>query len=269
MDPIVADYLREKADALRRHENALRTDAPDSVHQARVAVRKIRSALCVFGADGPAARELDERLQEWGQILGRARDAEVIRESLRTRVNEVMADDGAGEVAELADQLDRRLAEEYEHARTAVVEHLDSPAHVAMLNGLAAVTAPDHAGCLVSRTTPRTDEDRAKWLVAAARAAREEFQEKGRRIAAARADDAWHRARRAARRARYAADRATAPATGEPRREARTHAKQLTTAQRRPGMHHDQATLTAWLKREHARSARTREERIAFDILLG
>ena len=41
-------YLREQADRLRRFDPLVRRDAPDSVHQMRVASRRLRSVLPAY-----------------------------------------------------------------------------------------------------------------------------------------------------------------------------------------------------------------------------
>ncbi|MBE1877705.1 CHAD domain-containing protein [Myceligenerans pegani] len=293
MDPVVAEYLREKAGALRRHQDAVRTDVPDSVHQARVAVRKIRSALRVFAADEPGAGSLGSRLQEWGRVLGRARDAEVFRELLRTRVSAMKADDAGGpEVADLADRLDGRLADEYERARTAVVELLDTPGHVALLADLDAfIGAPGESAAEPSCPAPGDPaghardarrpagavrgrppaSDEARRLVAAARSARKRFvtleRKAGQRTGTA-ADVAWHRARRAAKRARYAAELVADAVPGEPGRKARDHAKRLKKVQSHLGARQDDVALRDWLEQERSRAKSDGEDLAPYDTLL-
>ncbi|GAB3171565.1 hypothetical protein GCM10027059_40120 [Myceligenerans halotolerans] len=269
MDPVVAEYLREKADALRRHEDAVRADVPDSVHQARVAVRKIRSALRVFAADEPGADPLSSRLQEWGRVLGKARDAEVFRELLRSRVSAALDDDGAPAVADLAAQLDRELAHEYERARTAVVDLLDTPGHVALLADLDQLIEASAGGSALGR---RPTGDEARRLVAAARSARKRFaklERKADKRTGAAADVAWHRARRAAKRARYAAELVAEAVSGKPSRNARDHAKRLKKVQSRLGARQDEVALRAWLEQERSRAESDGEDLAPYDTLLG
>jgi CHAD domain-containing protein len=72
--------VQEQVDELLRWDRAVRADADDAVHQMRVTIRKIRSLL----ADSQESFEssdnawiLDE-LRELGNVLGAARDAEVL-----------------------------------------------------------------------------------------------------------------------------------------------------------------------------------------------
>jgi CHAD domain-containing protein len=62
-------------------------DDPEPVHQARVAVRRLRSHLRSFAPilDRTWAAELAERLRWWGDALGEARDADVLGAQLRER----------------------------------------------------------------------------------------------------------------------------------------------------------------------------------------
>ena len=60
------------------------TDDPEPLHQARVAVRRIRSALTWFDPylEPEAAIRFEDTLQRFGQILGEARDRDVFIEEL-------------------------------------------------------------------------------------------------------------------------------------------------------------------------------------------
>lgn len=73
--------IAEQVEQLLMWDRAVRADAPDSVHQMRVAARKIRSLLQSaeqLGASYDAW--ILEELRELGQVLGIARDAEVLAE---------------------------------------------------------------------------------------------------------------------------------------------------------------------------------------------
>jgi CHAD domain-containing protein len=54
-------------------------DEPDAVHRLRASVRRLRSVLAAFRRylDKEATAELRDRLKEWGDVLGMARDLEV------------------------------------------------------------------------------------------------------------------------------------------------------------------------------------------------
>src|SRR5271170_3734851 len=86
---VVLAYLRIHAHALKTLEPAVRAGEFDSVHQMRVATRRLRAALRTFGQVIPHADSLPlaAELQWLGRTLGRARDDEVLsgllRDSLR------------------------------------------------------------------------------------------------------------------------------------------------------------------------------------------
>ena len=86
----VADVVRgsiaQSYDRLIGNQSALRAgDDPESVHQARVATRRLRSDLRTFGAfvDTAWSSDLRAELQWLGSELGLVRDLEVQRDRLR------------------------------------------------------------------------------------------------------------------------------------------------------------------------------------------
>ncbi|MET1022378.1 MAG: CYTH and CHAD domain-containing protein [Arthrobacter sp.] len=82
-------YLGQQVETLKKHDPGVREDAPDSVHQFRVAARRIRSTLAVFRklADSGAAGTLGSELQWLAGTVGEARDNEVIQARLLARVD--------------------------------------------------------------------------------------------------------------------------------------------------------------------------------------
>lgn len=108
--PYLADVVTACLQALLANAHALiaagaNTDAglPDSefVHQARVAVRRLRSALRTLRTQVGRRRFviLNEALREAGQVLGAARDRDVFVEETLERINTVVAVDEAGKAA--------------------------------------------------------------------------------------------------------------------------------------------------------------------------
>ena len=73
-------YLREQAETIVRGDLSVRQDAPDAVHQMRVAIRRMRSALQAYGRviDRSVTRELTTELRWLAGVLGDARDLEVL-----------------------------------------------------------------------------------------------------------------------------------------------------------------------------------------------
>src|SRR3954447_25385543 len=81
-------YLRDRVDDLITQDPLVRVDAPDAVHQMRVGCRRLRAVLAAFrpvveAEEAPGANEpLRAELQWLGEVLGGARDSEVVRDRL-------------------------------------------------------------------------------------------------------------------------------------------------------------------------------------------
>lgn len=182
------------AELCSQAEAVLQAQAGDieEVHRSRVAIRRLRSALRVFEpllSDPQAARETGAELQWLGALLGEVRDRQVQR-------------------ARFADHdldtafLEQRLYDEQVQCEKALRHALRSRRFGALRERLGAWShhTPVRAASEVSL------EDCAR---SAARKAR-------RRLRAAHTDAELHRARKAAKRARYAAE-----LVGHPRRAER------------------------------------------------
>ena len=77
---VVLGYVRDQVAAIWRYDPLVRRDAPDAVHQMRVATRRARSALQAFGGiiEREATRPLCAELKWLAAALGPARDGEVL-----------------------------------------------------------------------------------------------------------------------------------------------------------------------------------------------
>jgi CHAD domain-containing protein len=86
---LVGAYVAEQCDVLATNDIGLRTGAP-VVHKTRVAARRLRSTLRVFGdvVDTAPAEELNDELAWYAELLGQVRDREV----LNTRLTNLVAD---------------------------------------------------------------------------------------------------------------------------------------------------------------------------------
>jgi CHAD domain-containing protein len=133
--------LSASVDHLVRADPVLRVSPnADAVHDARVAVRKLRSHLRTFApvTDRTWAGELDEQLRWLGDVLGAARDADVLVAGLAERV-------------ELLPSTDRRHAEQVlapfrarrDGAYQNLARALRDPAYAKLLDAaIAAASAP-------------------------------------------------------------------------------------------------------------------------------
>ena len=228
---VVLAYLRIQAHALTTLEPRVRADEFDSVHQMRVATRRLRAALRTFGQVIPRTdgEHLVAELQWLGRVLGAARDDEVLSAHLRDTLLPTPPELLIGPVQA---RVQGHYAPRRAAAHTALLAALDSPRYHRLLAELDRVTAGPARGTQAGAPA-------CEVLPAAVRRA---FRQANRRMRGARRtpagparDAALHRTRRSARRARYAAEAAT-PAIGT---KARRFARQMKQVQSVLGDHHD------------------------------
>ncbi|GAA3436382.1 CYTH and CHAD domain-containing protein [Kutzneria kofuensis] len=132
-EPKAADritaYVRQQVAELRRQDLRVRQDAEDSVHQMRVASRRIRSILQAY----KGSRSLREELRWLGGVLGEARDLEVLREHLQAEVDALPAELVLGNVRQ---RLTETFAPREQAARAEVLETLRSKRYFTLLDRL-------------------------------------------------------------------------------------------------------------------------------------
>jgi CHAD domain-containing protein len=248
---VVLGYLREQAGAMTRLDPLVRRDEPDSVHQMRVATRRLRSALQSFGTVlRPADTEhLRGELRWLGGVLGEARDHEILYQRLQARLRQTPAELIMGPVAA---RLQRHFAPLQAAVRQAVLEALDSDRYVALLDELDRLLADPPLTPAAGR--PAAGE-LAEAVARTHRRVRKRMRRAGRAPAGRDREIALHEARKAAKRARYAAE-AVRPVVGAP---ARRFAKQHKRLQTVLGDHQD-AVITRGVLRDLAVRAHLAEE---------
>lgn len=260
---------------LIRHDPAVRLgEDPESVHQARVATRRLRSDLRTFGPvlDPAWTEGLRQELGWVAELLGGVRDTDVLLARSRSRAGELAADDAEPAAALLA-----RLEDHRERAHAALVAGLGSARYIELLDRLVeAAAAPAFLGqtwvsCAPVGSRPAGgpagggDDDgveRGAELGPASRLddlAADVLPQLVRRPwrALARAvdelgddpsDEDLHRVRIHAKRCRYAAEAAT-PVVG---RRAQRLAQAVAGVQEVLGDFHDAVVAEAWLRRAAA-----------------
>ena len=117
-----------------RHDSGVRIgDDPEDVHQARVGTRRLRSDLQTFESllDAEWLTELVVELKWLGGALGEVRDADVLLERLRRQAASLPQADAPG-----AATLVRRLVQQREVARAALLEAMAGPRYVELLDRL-------------------------------------------------------------------------------------------------------------------------------------
>jgi CHAD domain-containing protein len=205
-------YCRAQVDELFRVDPHVRLDTEDAVHRMRVASRRLRSALATFRPvlDRGAGDPLREELRWLGSALGEARDLEVLAEHLSARLEQVRRQDptlvtaGAGE--QLAAELQRRRGQALVGAR----EALDSDRYLDLLDRLEAFSA---APPLTRRAGTQARPLLRRRLLADCRRVLDRAAAAD-RLDGAEQEAALHEVRKAAKRARYAAE-AMRPELGE------------------------------------------------------
>src|SRR4051794_4315787 len=228
---VVLSYLRRQQEKLRTQDIQVRLDAPDGIHQMRVATRRIRSALTtfkpLFAAD--VIRPLGAELKWLAGELGAARDAEGLRDRVRAAIEEGSQDGNAGGVSQDADS---ELERTYRHAHDRVLGELNGERYHRLLSALAGLTgrpaftgqAAVAAGTVLPRRVTRS-YGRLRRLVKAANA-EPGGVERG---------ELLHEARKAAKRARYAGE-SVSPVFGP---DATAFAEAMERVQEALGEHHD------------------------------
>jgi CHAD domain-containing protein len=237
---LLHDRLVEQHRDLVAAEAAVRQRVPEGIHDLRVAMRRIRSALASFRpiVDARVTDPLRDELRWAGGRLGEARDAEVVAERIVTLLDEVAVDTPP----EVLDRLRDRVHADAAAVRDVAVETLDSERYAAALLLLDAVTT----------RPPFTEaaERKARPL------ARRRLRREARRVLEL-ADEAWatadpaahaeqlHDVRKRAKRLRYAAE-ACVPVLGD---DAAAVAQAGLRIQTTLGTHHDEIVTRAALRR--------------------
>ena len=120
---------------------AVRRNLPDSVHQVRVAARRLRSNLRTFDPllDHEWAVGLEEELAWLADEMGMIRDSEVLEVRLLTHAKELQSDDAVLATDAIRTHLERRI----ETARAGAMAALRSDRHTYLIEDLVdAVRAP-------------------------------------------------------------------------------------------------------------------------------
>lgn len=237
---VVLAYLDAQARELRRYDPLVRRDAPDAVHQMRVAARRMRSALQAFGrvVDREATRELIAELKWVAGELSGARDAEVMAERVAKLLAQVPDELKLGPVdAAVTRAFERRGAD----TRTVGLTALDSDRYLALHDRIDALLADPP---LTARASRKAKRELPKSIRRAYRRVESRMTEAHRQPAGNDRDRALHETRKAAKRLRYAIE-AVEPALGKSAARLR---KRLKSVQNLLGEHQDVAVLRPVLR---------------------
>jgi len=187
-------YLNTQIDRITAGDVALR-HGEDPIHDTRVAIRRLRSTLRVFGKlfDESASGDLDNELKWYAALLGDVRDCQV---QLRRFSDALDAMPDQLILGPVRARIRNDLQAVELPARTQLSEAMDSERYAALM-----------AVLRQWRTRPPVDQDITTQALK--RRARRAQRKADRRLSSAlqSGDDALlHRARKAAKRARYAGE---------------------------------------------------------------
>ncbi len=252
-DATLADVVRAaiaaSAARLMRHDPGVRLgDDAEDVHQARVATRRLRSDLRTFRdlLDPDWMDGVRTELGWLAGLLGAVRDADVLLMRLRSHCARLPEGD-----AKAAAGLLRRLEDEREADRQALLEAMDSTRYSQLLDAVVAAAAaptfaepPDAApGGAEAPPDPRTTRA-ATFLPQLVRRPWRHLKRAVDALGPAPSDEALHEVRIRAKRCRYAAE-AAAPLAGKP---ATRFADEVAELQGVLGDFHDAIVAEAWLR---------------------
>jgi CHAD domain-containing protein len=254
----ILGHLAEQVEAIVAGDARVRADEDEAVHDMRVGSRRLRSALTSFRPflDQRRTEPLRDELKWLGQELGRLRDTEVLSERLLALVGEEPSELVLGPVAE---RIELELRHQQQDDREAVLVALDSDRYLDLLDDLHELV--DDPPWSDRRPTKRRMRGRVAHafhrMDARADAVPDEEGEAR--------NAALHELRKAAKRARYAAE-ATVPRFGKDASRAASRAEDL---QDVLGEHQDSIRSQEVLRRLGVTAHLSGENGFSFGLLLG
>ncbi|MFE7388394.1 CHAD domain-containing protein [Streptomyces sp. NPDC057582] len=259
-DHILA-YARDQITAIVALDPAVRRDLPDSVHQMRVATRRLRSVFRTYRkiVDRAVTDPIGDELKWLAAELGVDRDQEVLDERFRTRIADLTRILVLGPVRS---RLRVWSTARRSGSRRRTVGVLDGKRYLALLGTLDAFLADPPL-------LPAADRSPQDVLP---RAVLKDYTRLATRIghaldlpAGPNRDVAMHQARKAAKRARYAGEAAT-PALGKP---AKKFAKRMKAVQTVLGDHQDSVVAREALRTLAAQAHAAGESAFTWGLLYG
>ena len=237
--PAAGDVIRAavaaSVTAFLRHDPGVRLGRdPEDVHQARVALRRLRSNLRTFRGllDREWAQGLRDETGWLGRELGAVRDPEVLEERLEHEIADLDPVD-----RRTAAGLTERIETSIEAARAELREAIDSDRYLDLVESLIDAAR-------VPRLQPEAAGRARDVLPGLARKPWRRLRQAARALTDDPPDDELHQLRILAKRARYAAE-AVAPAAGQ---DAARFARQAARLQTVLGEHQDSVVARQWLR---------------------
>jgi CHAD domain-containing protein len=239
---VLLAYLGEQAAAMTDVDPLVRVDVEDAVHKMRVAVRRTRSALATYRRllDREITDPLRDELKWLGTILGPVRDAEVTREHLR---DQLAAQPRSLVIGPVTRRVDRTLNAAHRESHKKALAEMRSERYLRLLDAVEAVAGGS------ALKGERVDRRARKQVPKAVRKSFDRMVGYVDQAAAATSDGETdrllHEVRKAAKRARYAAESAR-PVSGS---DANELAKAMEELQDVLGEHQDSVVVRDLLRR--------------------
>ncbi|MFI6296048.1 CHAD domain-containing protein [Nonomuraea sp. NPDC050790] len=250
---VVMDYLDSQVSALLSQDPRVRRAEEDAVHQARVAARRMRSALKAFKSIITGTDHVQDELRWLGTVLGEARDLEVTRARFARHLESLAPGLIHGPIQErLSDDLHKREQDSYNRIR----EALSSDRYYTLLEDLDRLLAEPElakpAGKPAEATLQGVAAKNWKRVTDAYDEAQAIEDEERREIA-------MHDVRKAAKRARY-----TAEALGM-----KKLAKHAEAVQEVLGQYQDGVVAQETLAKEAESARQAGEDTFTYGLLIG
>jgi CHAD domain-containing protein len=191
---LVAAYVASQCDVLASNDVGIRTGTP-AVHKTRVAARRLRSTLRIFSDvfDSAAAEELDNELQWYADLLGEVRDRDILSNRLTKQIAELPPDYVRGGVEA---EITKTLGAE----RQAALDRLNEEMRTARYKHLVQLLRRWRAAPPFAAAAAEDNAEAIRYVEKAKQKADKRLRKAGDEI------EKLHRARKAMKRARYAAE---------------------------------------------------------------
>ncbi len=199
---VVISYLGEHIDRLIQLDPQVRRDEADALHQFRAATRRIRSVLETYRSlfDKNTIKGLAADLKWLARLLGRARDAEVLRDRIRDTA--VLSPRGTQDKSALQ-PIEQDLNTSYDLGYGRALRAMDSVRYYGLLDNLESFHRNPSATARASRPAL---EVTAKIVNKSVNQLRLDHKEIRRSVRPNARDKALHRVRKDAKRLRHAAE---------------------------------------------------------------
>jgi CHAD domain-containing protein len=257
---VVTAYLDARVEDFIAHDPGVRLETPDSVHKMRSATRRARSTLATYRKlfKRSAVRELQAELKWLGQILGPARDAEVMLERLRRHVLELPEEQQSGSLNKI---IELELVAAHDSGYRNVLETLGTDRYFRLLGSLEDFR--DHPPVKPRAFRPARKVT-AKLVNKAAQRVERSRKAVKRSAGQTDRDTALHEVRKNAKRLRHAGE-SVMEIHGKRAAKLTKSAGRLQTVL---GDHQDSVMATALLRRLAATPARPADTDLGFESLL-